>query len=380
MKLDLTDDQQLFQETVRRFVETEVPISTVRGLIGDADGFDRGWWREAAALGWTSLLVPEALGGGSISGTGPVDLAIVAEEIGRGVAPGPLVPVNVVAETIARSGSAEQQGGLEGVLAGETILAWCFNELGGNWTPEGVSLQATEAADGFTLNGVKTAVEAGGQADFLLVTATTGTDLTQFLIPADLPGVTITAQSSLDLARRFAEVRFDNVGVDASAVVGTVGGAQADVERQCIVATMLQCAETTGAVARVFEFTVEYAFDRHSFGRPLASYQALKHRFADMKLWLEASHATADGAGLAVAIDVDAARTVSVAKAYIGDKSVDIIQDCVQLHGGIGVTWEHDIHLYLRRATVNRGLFGTPNDHRERLAALVGIKRKDETT
>jgi|TARA_B110001454_G_scaffold129162_1_gene120404 alkylation response protein AidB-like acyl-CoA dehydrogenase len=380
MKLDLTDDQQLFQETVRRFVETEVPISTVRGLIGDADGFDRGWWREAAALGWTSLLVPEALGGGSISGTGPVDLAIVAEEIGRGVAPGPLVPVNVVAETIARSGSAEQQGGLEGVLAGETILAWCFNELGGNWTPEGVSLQATEAADGFTLNGVKTAVEAGGQADFLLVTATTGTDLTQFLIPADLPGITITAQSSLDLARRFAEVRFDNVGVDASAVVGTVGGAQADVERQCIVATMLQCAETTGAVARVFEFTVEYAFDRHSFGRPLASYQALKHRFADMKLWLEASHATADGAGLAVAIDVDAARTVSVAKAYIGDKSVDIIQDCVQLHGGIGVTWEHDIHLYLRRATVNRGLFGTPNDHRERLAALVGIKRKDETT
>jgi len=380
MKLDLTDDQQLFQETVRRFVETEVPISTVRGLIGDADGFDCGWWREAAALGWTSLLVPEALGGGSISGTGPVDLAIVAEEIGRGVAPGPLVPVNVVAETIARSGSAEQQDGLEGVLAGETILAWCFNELGGNWTPEGVSLQATEAADGFTLNGVKTAVEAGGQADFLLVTATTGTDLTQFLIPADLPGVTITAQSSLDLARRFAEVRFDNVGVDASAVVGTVGGAQADVERQCIVATMLQCAETTGAVARVFEFTVEYAFDRHSFGRPLASYQALKHRFADMKLWLEASHATADGAGLAVAIDVDAARTVSVAKAYIGDKSVDIIQDCVQLHGGIGVTWEHDIHLYLRRATVNRGLFGTPNDHRERLAALVGIKRKDETT
>lgn len=380
MKLDLTDDQQLFQETVRRFVETEVPISMVRGLIGDADGFDRGWWREAAALGWTSLLVPEALGGGSISGTGPVDLAIVAEEIGRGVAPGPLLPVNVVAETIARSGSAEQQGGLEGVLAGETILAWCFNELGGNWTPEGVSLQATEAADGFTLNGVKTAVEAGGQADFLLVTATTGTDLTQFLIPADLPGVTITAQSSLDLARRFAEVRFENVGVDASAVVGTVGGAQADVERQCIVATMLQCAETAGAVARVFEFTVEYAFDRHSFGRPLASYQALKHRFADMKLWLEASHATADGAGLAVAIDVDAARTVSVAKAYIGDKSVDIIQDCVQLHGGIGVTWEHDIHLYLRRATVNRGLFGTPNDHRERLAALVGIKRKDETT
>lgn len=380
MKLDLTDDQQLFQETVRRFVETEVPISMVRGLIGDADGFDRGWWREAAALGWTSLLVPEALGGGSISGTGPVDLAIVAEEIGRGVAPGPLLPVNVVAETIARSGSAEQQGGLEGVLAGETILAWCFNELGGNWTPEGVSLQATEAADGFTLNGVKTAVEAGGQADFLLVTATTGTDLTQFLIPADLPGVTITAQSSLDLARRFAEVRFENVGVDASAVVGTVGGAQADVERQCIVATMLQCAETTGAVARVFEFTVEYAFDRHSFGRPLASYQALKHRFADMKLWLEASHATADGAALAVAIDVDAARTTSVAKAYIGDKSVDIIQDCVQLHGGIGVTWEHDIHLYLRRATVNRGLFGTPNDHRERLAALVGIKRKDETT
>jgi alkylation response protein AidB-like acyl-CoA dehydrogenase len=157
-------------------------------------------------------------------------------------------------------------------------------------------------------------------------------------------------------------------------VVSPAGTIEAAVDRQIQIAVALQCAETAGAVQRAFEFTVQWAFDRYSFGRPLASYQALKHRFADMKLWLEASLATASAAAHAAAQRAaDADELASVAKSYVGQRSTDIIQDCVQMHGGIGVTWEHDIHLYLRRATVNRAMFGSPSEHRRRLADILGV-------
>jgi alkylation response protein AidB-like acyl-CoA dehydrogenase len=211
-------------------------------------------------------------------------------------------------------------------------------------------------------------VEAAAGADHLLVAARTGDGVAQFLLPATAPGVTVTPLRSLDFTRRYAEVRFDHAEAGDDAMLGSAD----DMERQLQLAVALQCAETVGVIDRVFTFTVEYAFDRFTFGRALASYQALKHRFADMKTWLEACHATAAGAADAVeAGSPDAARLVSVAAAYIGDRSTAIIQDCVQLHGGIGVTWEHDIHLYLRRATVNRATYGTPHDHRERVAALL---------
>jgi alkylation response protein AidB-like acyl-CoA dehydrogenase len=186
--------------------------------------------------------------------------------------------------------------------------------------------------------------------------------------------VTVTPQHSLDLVRRYARVELDGVAVPSTDVVRPAGSAQAAVNRQIQIAVALQCAETAGAIQRVFEFTVQWAFDRYSFGRPLASYQALKHRFADMKLWLEACQATAGAAAHAAAQRADDAdELASVAKSYVGQRATDLIQDCVQLHGGIGVTWEHDIHLYLRRATVNRAMFGTPSEHRRRLADILGI-------
>ena len=153
-------------------------------------------------------------------------------------------------------------------------------------------------------------------------------------------------------------------------MVGEVGGAADAVERQLEIALALQCAETAGAADRVFEFTVEYAQDRFAFGRPIASFQALKHRIADMLQWLEFSKAVSDGAARAIDRgDADAARLASVAKAYVGDRCLDVIDDCVQLNGGIGVTWEHDIHLYSRRAAVNRAVYGSPEQHKERVAA-----------
>ena len=214
-------------------------------------------------------------------------------------------------------------------------------------------------------------VEAGASADLFLVTAAVDGNPTQFLVGVDTDGLTVEDEAGIDLARRHSTVRFSSVRVPASAVVGEVGGAEADIARQLQVAVVLQVAETCGVMTQVLDFTVEYLGDRYSFGRPLSSYQALKHRVADMKMWVEASLGVAGAAARAVQRDdPDAESIVRAAAAYVGERATDLVQDCVQLHGGIGVTWEHDLHLYLRRATVNRFAYGTPEEHRERLADL----------
>ncbi|MCU1427210.1 MAG: acyl-CoA dehydrogenase domain protein, partial [Actinomycetia bacterium] len=167
--------------------------------------------------------------------------------------------------------------------------------------------------------------------------------------------------------------RFEQVRVPASAVVGDVGGAAGSFERQLRTALVLQCVETVGATDRVFDFTMQYAFDRYSFGRSLASYQALKHRFADMKCWLESAHAITVDATRAVQEDAaDAGEIARIAKAYVGERCAELIQDCIQMHGGIGVTWDHDIHLYLRRAVLHRQTFGDPIEQRDRVALMAG--------
>ena len=171
------------------------------------------------------------------------------------------------------------------------------------------------------------------------------------------------------MTRRFSVIRFDDVRIPLSAVVGDVGDAGAQIDRQVAIALAILSAESVGTMQAAFDMTVEWAFDRYSFGRPLASYQELKHRFADMKTWLEASHAVSDAAVEAVASrSPDADELLAAAKAFIGDYGTELIQDCVQMHGGIGVTFEHDLHLFLRRHTLNRALFGTPADHLRRLA------------
>jgi alkylation response protein AidB-like acyl-CoA dehydrogenase len=188
-------------------------------------------------------------------------------------------------------------------------------------------------------------------------------------------GVQIEPLDSVDLVRRFATVRFDRVRVPASRVVGAIGDAAPAVERQLHLAIALQSAEVVGALDRVLEFTIEYLGDRSSFGRPLASYQAIKHRIADMKMWIEGCHGVTELAVRAVQDDdPEAVEIVSAAASYLGDHASEILQECTQLHGGIGVTWEHDLHLYLRRITLDQNLFGTPAQHRERIADAIITK------
>jgi alkylation response protein AidB-like acyl-CoA dehydrogenase len=372
----LTPEQLLFRDTTRSFLEKEAPLTKVRELAAGPVGFDPAWWQRGAELGWTSMLVAPEFGGDSISGSGLLDLLIVAEEQGRLVSPGPLVPVNVVAEALSHASTAAAHADvIEALMAGTATASWAVYEPGRGWDPAGATATAARDGDGYVLTGVKDRVEAGDQADWFLVTAQAGDGLGQFLVPADAPGITLAREQSLDVVRRFATLRFDAVRIPLTSRVGAAAEAETAVAGQLRTAVALQCAEIAGAIGRVFEFTVAWAFDRYSFGRPLASYQALKHRFADMKLWLEASSATALAAARAVAAGrPDAAELVSVAKAYIGERATDLVQDCVQLHGGIGVTWEHDIHLYLRRVTVDRALWGTPAEHRRLLAGILTIE------
>jgi alkylation response protein AidB-like acyl-CoA dehydrogenase len=373
MELGLSDDQQLFRETCRRALEEHSPITRVRELIHDPVGFDRAVWDQGGELGWYAMLVPEAYGGGTVSGEGLVDLTIVAEELGRMLHPGPFQATNLVAFALAQSGSEEQrQQYLPGLVSGATIGTWALAEPNQPWSGSGIALSATPSGAGFSLSGTKTYVHDAQAADLFLVTARTAGGLTQFLVPAGTAGLEIRPLQTLDVARRLAEVRFEGVEVPAEAVVGPVDGAAEALERQLQVALVLVCAETLGAVDQGFGITVQYTKDRVAFGRPIGSYQALKHRMADHRMWLEGSFATTAYAARAVEHQApDAAVAARVAKAHVGRWSTDTLHDCIQLHGGIGMTWEYDMHLYLRRAISNEVLYGAPDEHQRALVDLV---------
>jgi alkylation response protein AidB-like acyl-CoA dehydrogenase len=374
MPLGLTEDQDFFRETTERFLAEQVPPDALRSLRDDPAGFDPAYWRRGAELGWTSLLVGAEHGGGTISGAGLVDLSLVAYEFGRHAAPGPLVATNAVAATLSAHGAAPEV--LAHLLSGEVIASWCPPVSGPDgWQP---TLEARRVGSDVVLWGEGRLVESAQQADYFLVTCRGEAGVTQVLAPAATPGVTCAAMQTVDLTRRFGIVTFDDAILPLDAIVGVVGEATADVDRQFQLSLAMLNAESVGTMQTGFDMTVEWAFDRYSFGRPLASYQALKHRFADMLMWLEASHAISDAACLATETGAEsAAELASAAKAYIGQYGTELLQDCVQMHGGIGVTFEHDLHLYLRRFTVDRALAGTPADHRQRIAALLGAREGD---
>ena len=292
MEINLSEDQQIFRETCRRALDERSPIARVRELVDDPVGFDRAVWDQGGELGWYAMLVPEQYGGGSVSGEGLVDLTIVAEELGRAVHPGPFQATNIAAFAIAESGSDEQrQRYLPDLASGAAIATWGFVEGDGDWSASATAVRATPSGDGFVLEGAKSYVHDPQAADLLVVTARAPQGLTQFLVPAGSPGLTVEPLQCLDLARRMGEVRFESVEVPATAVLGAPGSAGAAVERQLQVALVLQCAETCGATERGFDITVQYTKDRVAFGRPIGSYQALKHRMADHRMWLEGSFA-----------------------------------------------------------------------------------------
>jgi alkylation response protein AidB-like acyl-CoA dehydrogenase len=369
------EEQRLLQETTRRFLQDRSPISALRRLVNSGAGIDHDVWRDGSKLGWIAVFTPEAYGGIAQSAQGVIDAAIIAEELGRVGFNGPFLTVSVVAFSIAQAGSdAQCRALLPGLTDGELLAAWCFAGPGVKSGIEPGSVVVARAGAGFVLNGVAGYVEDAQLADHLLVTALGDDGLSQFLIPASTSGVSIRPLDTLDLGRRLANVSFEDVAVAASALLGAAGAAAAQVERQLQVALALQCAETVGVIDRALEFTLEYVKQRAAFGRPIGSFQALKHRLADHATQLEGAKAVAAHAAKAVQNAApDAAIAVSVAKSHCGRFGTEIIRDCLQMHGGIGMTWEHDIHFYLRRAVSNEVLWGTPTVHHERLCRLAGV-------
>ncbi|ORB25592.1 acyl-CoA dehydrogenase family protein [Mycolicibacterium parafortuitum] len=374
---DLANPEQLlFVSTTQTFLEKQASLTHVRGLHASGVAFQPEWWQRAAELGWTSLLVPEELGGGSVSGDGVADLALVAEQVGHTVAPGPLHPVSVVLAGLVEAPEGHEES-IEALISGELVASWAVYEPRQPFTTSAAATTATRTGSGYRIDGVKDRVEAGADSGAVLVVATCDGQLRQFLVPTDAPGVTVTPQESVDLVKRYARVQFDGVEVPESAAVGSAGQTAAIIERQRQIALVLQCAEIVGILDAVLAMTYQWLNDRHSFGRPLSSYQALKHRAADMKTWFEACRGTTAGAVRAVADrSPDAEKLVSVAKAYVAERAPVMLQDAVQLHGGIGVTWEHDLHLYLRRVALYRAVFGSPEDHHRavyRLSKKAGV-------
>ncbi len=373
---EIEADRQLLRETTGRFLDDTIPLTLLRASFDDPTPDLTDHWRQGAELGWTSMLVGEEFGGGSISDEPLVDLVAVAIECGRRLAPGPLRPVNQVALAIARDGTDEQRRRLLPALAdGSTTAAWCANDPFEAAASMGSTLAGTTHGD--VLIGRHGMVEHADAAGLVLVVAATDAGLAHVLLDRHAEGLAIETLRGLDAARRFASVELDRVEVPADGVVGSSGPAVADtVERLHALGVVLQAAESVGATAAALELTVEYVGERVAFGRAIGSFQALKHRLADIKVALEASFGAVHGAARALSpelstlgpLDGDVAELVHAVKSYVGDASVAAVQDCVQMHGGIGVTWEHDLHLFLRRLVENQVICGTPEQHRRAIS------------
>ena len=369
MDFGFGDEQELLRETTRRFLGEHQPIAAVRHSMEERDLFDAGIWRRGAELGWTAMLIPAEHEGGSVTDQPLVDLVALAEELGRALNPGPLVPCNVVADAIARFGTeAQVKEHLPRIARGDVACAWC---LSGDGTPErgAVEVSATRVGDHWRLDGVARYVHAAQDAALLLVVAAHGEGTVNLLVPRPSAGLSERGLTGLDLTRRFAEVRFDAVVVPHG---DALDGGWDVVERSLAVATVLQAAESVGAADLVFESTVDYAKKRVQFGRAIGSFQAIKHRLADLLIDLEGMRAAAHYAALALNDGLpDAAEAVATAGAYVEDTFAHLCGEALQLHGGIGFTWEHDMHLFVRRAKVNQVLYGDGTWHRERLVELT---------
>jgi alkylation response protein AidB-like acyl-CoA dehydrogenase len=360
LELELSDDQQLFRETTARFLRARWPMTGVRALLADPLGFDRDLWSGGAELGWTSMLVPEEHDGGSISGEGVKDLAIVVEELGAALTPGPTIPTNLVAAAIATGGADH--------LAKEHLAGIASGQVVATWTSPTNPIAAERADDGLRLTGVAVPVQDAAVADLVLVTARHAGDILLAVLPTSTDGLVVEQLESLDLTRRYARIRFENVQVPDTALLPN-----ADADHLLALALALQCAETVGAAQTVFDFTMQYVQDRKAFGRPIGSFQVLKHRLAEHVLWLETANAVTSAAVAAVQAGdrgLDAAR---LAKVWVAERCPDLVRDCLQMHGGIGFTWEHDIHLYLRRVDTNTAIHGGIDAHLDALAPTIGF-------
>jgi alkylation response protein AidB-like acyl-CoA dehydrogenase len=380
MSLVLTEDQRMLKQSAADFVKKESPLSRIRELRDgeDPDGFSRALWAQMAALGWPGILVPEAYGG---LGMGQLEMACVLEECGRNLVPEPLLSTVLLgANAVLIAGDdAHKEDMLPRVVDGSLLLALAYHERRSRYDPCAVATTAERRGSGWVLSGEKTLVFDGHVADRLIVSARTGgaaseaDGISLFVVEAGSAGLEVVRQSTVDL-RNAAVVRMRDLELPSSALLGVEGQAGPALEAVIDRATAGLCAEMLGASSAAFEMTLEYLKTRKQFGALIGTFQALKHRAAKMFVELELARSAVLGACEAIDGSADnACELVSVAKARCSDAAVLIGYEGIQMHGGIGMTDEHDIGFYAKRARAAELTFGDAAHHRARFAALRGF-------
>jgi len=364
MYFDLTDEQQAIRSTAHDFLASRFKSERIREIAAGESGFDESGWKEMAELGWAGLALPEEWGG---QGLGTVDLAVLFEEMGYALAPSPLLSNTIVGLALSVGGSDEQKERLlrplaEGELRGTPALF----DAGSPAQPGSFSMPAESNGEGVVLSGEKTLVMDAASAHFLLVATADGA---RHLVDATASGVTIVPEESIDPTRRLSSVRFERVEV---APENTLPGAAIDYLPVLLCACVALAAESTGLAQRALEMSVSYAKDRQQFGRPIGAYQAVSHRCAQMLLETENSRSAVYGAAWAADAEPESLPlAASTAKAYASDAGWRVPDAAIQVHGGIGFTWEHDLHFFLKRGRANAAMFGDAKWHRERVADAV---------
>jgi alkylation response protein AidB-like acyl-CoA dehydrogenase len=365
-----SSDQQLLRSAARGFLDEHCAPAAVRALWDDPRGESATTWKEMARLGWLGLALPEAFGGSEL---GMVETAILLEEMGRAACPGPYLPTVLSAAAILAAGTpALQARWLPAIATGDARASLALLDGALDWSPDALATRAEPAGGGFRLTGVKPFVPWAHVADVLLVPARAPQGPSLFLVDRGAAGLALAPVTGMDLATRWVTVRLDGVTVGADAVLGPPGQAGpllADLLRRGAVGA---AAEMLGAARRCLDMSVAYAKVREQFGQPIGSFQAIRHMCADMLLEVENAHAATYYAAWALdARAEDHEVAASVAKAYVGEAARKVCGDAIQVHGGIGFTWEYDLHLYFKRAKALEPMYGDADYHRELIVRHV---------
>jgi alkylation response protein AidB-like acyl-CoA dehydrogenase len=366
-----SDEQEELRRSVRRFCEDKSPESEVRRLMETTEGYDPAVWEQMAnQLGLQGIAIPEEYGG---SGYSHVELCVIFEELGRSLLCAPYFStVALAANLLGASGDeATMKDYLPGLASGQTIATVALAEASGRWDEGGVTLPATGGGGSWTLTGEKMYVLDGHTADLVLVAARTPAGVSVFAVDKGANGLTAEPLATMDQTRKQARLVFD---ATPARLVGADGEGWDSISKMLDLAVVNLAAEQVGGAQRVLEMAVDYAKNRVQFGRPIGSFQAIKHKCADMLLEVESAKSAAYYAAWAAAEDNDELPVVaSLAKSYCSEAYFHATAENIQIHGGIGFTWEHPAHLYFKRAKSGELLFGDPTYHRELLAQRIGI-------
>ena len=371
MNFAFTEEQDELRNTVRAFLESKSAESAVREQMETEAGYDEAVWRQMAEqMGLQGLHIPEAYGG---SGFGYVELGIVLEEMGRALLCAPFFSsVVLAANTLIQSGDEDaKQKYLPGIASGDTIATLAYTEPSGKWDEAGITMQASGSGDSWTLTGEKMFVVDGHTANLIIVAARTEAGVSLFAVDGDASGLTRTALSTMDQTRKQARLVFADT---PATLVGADGAGWDTLSTVLDLVAVGLAAEQVGGAQKVLEMAVEYAKVRVQFGRPIGSFQAIKHKCADMLLEVESAKSAAYyGLWCASEMNDELPSVASLAKAYCSEAYFHATAENIQIHGGIGFTWEHPAHLYFKRAKSSELMFGDPTYHRELLAQRIGI-------